>query len=99
MRPEDDDEEEEEGLYAVTFPRNFDSGVGGPEVATIEQLVITRKGREHLKSVPIDADHAALIVGWYEDRVKSFVSFINEHYDELPDPPPYLDHESDLTPL
>jgi hypothetical protein len=94
MEDEDDDLQ-----YAVTFPSSSSAGAVGPEVATIEQLVITRKGREHLKNVPIDSDHAALVIGWYDDRVAQFVTYINTHYDDLPEPPDYWPEEGEVSTL
>jgi hypothetical protein len=70
-----------------------------PEVPFDEPLVIRRMGRSFLQNVTIDSDNPALLVGWYDERVKKVVNLINEQIDDLPDPPPYFNLDEELTVL
>lgn len=70
-----------------------------PEVATLEPLVINKRGRSYLKNVSVDADNPALLIGWYDDRVDEFVHIIVKNISHLPKPPPFLKIGEELSSL
>lgn len=94
-------EQDEAEYYAMTDHHSKMEHMG-PECDTApDPLVINRRGKpyEYLKTVSIDIENPAIVVGWYEDRVIRAVALINDSIGELPEPPEFLQLQGHLTPL
>eukprot|EP00428_Durinskia_dybowskii_P084883 CAMPEP_0170437480 /NCGR_PEP_ID=MMETSP0117_2-20130122/44707_1 /TAXON_ID=400756 /ORGANISM="Durinskia baltica, Strain CSIRO CS-38" /LENGTH=158 /DNA_ID=CAMNT_0010697605 /DNA_START=50 /DNA_END=522 /DNA_ORIENTATION=+ len=94
-------EQDEAEYYAMTDNHSMKEQ-DGPEFEGVpDPLVIHKRGKpfEYLKTVSIDIENPALVVGWFEDRVLRVVAFINDMRGVLPEPPEFLNLDQQLTPF